>query len=163
MQTSSPGQSPVYAGATDNRIDQPAARRRGPRPATWFLLAWCLVVWPAVFASVVVATFIGVAIYYNDFGGPLWPFLVWIGSAILYALAVGIPLSICAHRRRWYLRLIPAVLIAVPVVWIISQVGVWAIPGTVTIAASILVETFRLRLKLLARARPWLTDLWRRL
>jgi hypothetical protein len=121
------------------------------------------VAWPAVFAAVVVATFIGVAVYYGDPGGPLWPILVGIGSAIAYALAVGLPLAICAHRQRWYLRLIPAVLIAVPVGWIIGQVGLWAIPGAVTIALSILVETTRLRSKLLAWTRDRLTGLWQRL
>jgi hypothetical protein len=97
-------------------------------------------------------------ICYNDFGGPLWPFIVWIGSAFMYALAMGLPLSICAHRQRWYQRLIPAALVAVPVVWTFSQVGAWAIPGAVTIAVSILAETSRWRLKLLM----WAAGTWHR-
>ncbi|WP_156925987.1 hypothetical protein [Glycomyces arizonensis] len=126
------------------------------------LLAACLLVWPAVFATVVLATFLGVAIYFNDPGGPLfWP-LAWIGSALAYALVVGLPLSLCARRRRWYLRLIPAVLAAVPVVWISSLAGVWSIPAAATVAVSILVETTGWRHKWTMRVWRLLTALWRR-
>lgn len=138
-----------------------AVRRTRPALETWLLLAACLVVWPAVFASVVVATFAGVAIYADAPAGPLfWP-LAWIVSAAVYSLAVGLPLVLCARLRRWYMRLIPAVIVAAPVGWIIGQAGVWSLPAVVTIAISIVVEATGLRQKLMVRVWERLTTLLR--
>ncbi|GAB4000642.1 hypothetical protein GCM10029992_33210 [Glycomyces albus] len=97
--------------------------------------------WPVVFASAVIGTFFVAAIIYDDFGGPLfWP-LGWVGSAVVYLAAVGGPLVLCAISRRWYVRLIPAVLVAVPVVWFIVVLGGWSVPAMLTVAISILLES----------------------
>jgi hypothetical protein len=140
---------------------RPAVGRRGPGAATWLLLAACLLVWPAAFATVVVATFLGIAIHFDAPAGPLfWP-LAWVVSATAYALVVGVPLSLCALRRRWYVRLIPAAIAAVPVLWIGGLGAVWWIPAAV-VAVSVLVETTGWRHRWTMRAWRRLTALWRR-
>lgn len=122
----------------------------------------CLVGWPAIFGMAVIASFVGVAIHFNDPGGPLfWP-CSYIGSAIMYALIVGLPLSLCAKRRRWYIRVIPVVIAAVPVGWAVSMAGAWAVPGALIIALSIAVETTGRHHRWTACAARWLTTPWRR-
>lgn len=160
---SHPDQRSTYFRAAPVRPQAPAARRRGPSPATWFLLGWSLLVWPAVFASVVVATLLAAVLYLNaDPGGPLgWP-LAWVGSGILYSLFVGLPLSLTACRRRWYIRVVPAVIAVVPVVWTTALIGVWAVPGAATVALSILFESTGWRHKWMMRAWHGLASLWRR-
>ncbi|MFC3493281.1 hypothetical protein [Glycomyces rhizosphaerae] len=149
-----PGEPPVQFHPTPYPPPRPLARRCSARLALWLHLAACLVVWPAVYATVVIATFVGIVIVYNDHGGPLfWP-LAWIASATAYGLVVGIPLAICGRRRRWYLRLIPVVIAAVPFVWlgilgalgtipVTTEIVLWAIPSTATVALSILIQSAR--------------------
>lgn len=142
-----------------------AAPPRNPAPGagTWFLLAACFLVWPAVFATVVIATLLAAVIVLDgDPGGPLgWP-IAWIVSAIAYSLTVGLPLAIFALRRRWYLRLIPALIIVVPIVWVITLVGVWALPGAAAIALSIALEATGARDRATMRLWAWLTASRRR-
>jgi hypothetical protein len=116
---------------------------RGPSLVTWRLIAMCLLVWPAVFATAVIGTFLVAAILYNDPGGPLfWP-LGWILSGVAYSLVVGIPLAICAHRRHWAVRLIPAVAPAVGLISLSILLGAWVVPAAAAVALSIIVETTR--------------------
>ncbi|MEV3938349.1 hypothetical protein AB0K52_20525 [Glycomyces sp. NPDC049804] len=127
---------------------------RGPQWVLWFHLIACLVVWPVVFGTVFIATFVAIAIVANDPGGPLfWP-LAWGVSAIAYGLVVGIPLTIFGRSRRWYLRLVPAVIAAAPFIWLgilaaqgtmpVTGAGVlWSLPSIATIAVSVLVQTAR--------------------
>ena len=132
----------------------PDPQRKARLVLLWLHLAACLVVWPAVFGTVVIATFVGVVVVYNDPGGPLfWP-LAWIVSAIAYSLVVGIPLAICGRRRRWYLRLIPVVTATAPFVGLGILIGIgtipatvtgllWLIPALATVALSILIQSAR--------------------
>lgn len=94
----------------------------------------------AIFATVVIDTFLVAAIHYNDPGGPLfWP-LGWFGSALMYLVAVGGPLALSSISRRWYVRFIPALIVAVPVVWLIAVLRGWAAPAMATVAVSVLFE-----------------------
>lgn len=93
---STPPEPAWPTGGVRSGSPTPRNRSRGARLLLWLHLAACLVVWPAVYATVVIATFVGIVIAYNDHGGPLfWP-LAWIASATAYGLVVGIPLAICA-------------------------------------------------------------------
>lgn len=137
-------------------------RKRVPGAGTWFLLAACFLVWPAVFATAVVATLLAAVVVLDaDPGGPLgWP-IAWIAAGIAYSTVVGLPLAIFALRQHWYLRMVPALIAAVPVVWMIGLVGVWALPGAAAIALSIALEatgardrvTIRVWTRLTASAR----------
>ena len=156
MYTPSPSQAPVNPPIDYHDPGPPTEQRWGLRPSTWFLLLWCFVLWPAVFATVVIVTLFSAGEYYDQPGGLLWPVLFWPLTGVLFSLTVGLPLALCAHRRRWYVRLIPTVIVAFPVFWVvfISGAGLWAIPGAATIALAIMTETFRLRLELLNWVRP---------
>ncbi|MDA1361707.1 hypothetical protein O1R50_18915 [Glycomyces luteolus] len=49
-------------------------RRKARLVRLWLHLVASLVVWPAIFGTVVIATFVGVVVVYNEFAGPLfWP------------------------------------------------------------------------------------------
>ncbi|HLU30043.1 MAG TPA: hypothetical protein VKZ65_16550 [Glycomyces sp.] len=103
--------------------------------------ALCLLFWPSVFGMSVVATFLGALVHFGTWAGPLfWP-IAYVGSALLYALLLGLPLLLCGRRRHWGLRVIPWAIAAVPVCWATSAVGLWALPGALVIALSIMVET----------------------
>ncbi|MDN3242497.1 hypothetical protein [Glycomyces tritici] len=138
-------------------------RNLAPGASTWFLLAACFLAWPAVFATVVIGTLLAAVIVLDgDPGGPLgWP-IAWIASAIAYSLTVGVPLALCALQRRWYVRLIPALVIVVPIVWMITLVGVWALPGAAAIALSIALEATGARDRATMRLWAWLTGSRRR-
>ncbi|WP_205325984.1 hypothetical protein [Glycomyces sp. YM15] len=144
-----PGEPPMQVRSGPYPPPRPKARL-----PLWFHLLACLLVWPAVFATIVIAEFVAVVIVYDTWAGPLfWP-IAWILSAIVYGLFVGVPLAICGRRQRPYLRLIPAVTAAAPFVCFGILVGIgsipvtatgllWLIPAMATIALSILVQTAR--------------------
>jgi hypothetical protein len=147
-----PSEPPVQYRPTSYAPLRPTAERRKARLALWLHLLACLVVWPAIYGTAVIVTFVGVVIAYNTSGGPLfWP-IAWFVSAIAYSAIVGIPLAICGRNRRWYIRLIPAVTAAIPVVSL-SILGVlgtipvtlnvvlWVIPSTAIVALSILLQS----------------------
>ncbi|MFG3342502.1 hypothetical protein [Glycomyces sp. NPDC048151] len=138
-----PSEPPMGLNPAPYQPQPQAVRRRGPSLVTWRLIAMCLLVWPAVFATVVIGTFLVAAILYNDPGGPLfWP-LGWILSGVIYSLVVGIPLAICAHRRHWAVRYIPAVAPAVGLISLSTLLGAWVVPAAAAVTLSIIVETTR--------------------
>jgi hypothetical protein len=104
------------------------------------------VVWPAGFAATVIATtFAAVVILDLPLGGPFgWPLLFGM-AGVAYSASVGVPLFLLAGLRRWYLRLVPLVIIAAPLAWACSEIGIWAAPGAAVIAGSILFEAFAIR------------------
>ncbi|GAA2135547.1 hypothetical protein [Glycomyces algeriensis] len=131
--------------------------------STWFLLAACFLFWPTVFAAVITATFLAAVIVLDaGVGSPIGWLLVGVASAIAYSVTVGLPLALCALQQRWYLRLIPVLIIAVPIVWMITLVGVWALPGAGAIALSIALEATGARDRATLRLWAWLTASRRR-
>jgi hypothetical protein len=123
-----------------------SGRKWWARPNLWFRLGRCLMVWPAGFAATVIATaFAAVVTLDLPLGGPLgWP-LLFIMAGVAYSAAVGVPLFLLAGLRRWYLRLVPLAIIAAPLTWAFSEIGIWAAPGATVIAGSILFEAFAIR------------------
>jgi hypothetical protein len=144
------GEPPVqFRPASDPPPWLPRAKARLP---LWFHLLACLLIWPVVFSTIVIATFVGVVFAYDTWAGPLfWP-IAWILSAIFYGLFVGMPLALCGRSRRWYLRLVPAATAAAPFIafGILVATGtapataeglLWLIPAAGIIALSIVVQT----------------------
>ncbi|MEU5870602.1 hypothetical protein AB0A73_03475 [Glycomyces sp. NPDC047369] len=120
----------------------PAERRRPPTAPAWFRVLWCLALWPVVFAGTFTGTFAAVAVYHDDPAGPLfWP-LGWAFAAVVFLIAVGVPMLVFTWLRAWYLRLIPAAIIAVPAWWLLTQAGLWALPAVSVAAGAIMAEAF---------------------
>lgn len=133
----------------------PDPQRKARLVLLWLHLIACLVVWPAVFGTVVIATFVGLVVVYNDSAGPLfWP-LAWVVTAIAYGLVVGIPLAICGRRRRWYLRLIPVVTAAASLVWLGILIGIGTIPATETGLLWLIPSIATVALSILVQMAPW--------
>lgn len=144
----------MHTGIEPPRYAPAPARSLAPGPSTWFLLAACFLLWPIVFATVIAATlFMAVGILDQGIGSPIGWLISWFGSGMAYSLVVGAPLAVFALQRRWYLRLIPALILVVPVGWVISMLGVWALPGAAVIALSIALEATGVRDR--ATLRVW--------